>query len=100
MFGLLYEENLRFSHPFVVAIELKQEKKTVASNGENIPQIQNVRKKRKGWEMDWFEKKKSLFKGKKKKELVFEEKEACVVKTHRLDTNMVECMHIKNKLKA
>lgn len=27
MFGLLYEENLRFSHPLVVAIELKQEKK-------------------------------------------------------------------------
>ena len=37
---------------------------------------------------------------KKKKQLVFEEKEACVVQTHRLDTNMVECMHIRNKLKA
>lgn len=72
----------------------------MASNGENIHQIQNVRRKGKGKEMDWFEKKKSLFKGKKKKELVFEEKEACVVKTHRLDTNMVECMHIRNKLKA
>ena len=53
-----------------------------------------LQKKRGGGEMDWFEKKK------KKKQLVFEEKEACVVQTHRLDTNMVECMHIRNKLKA
>lgn len=57
-------------------------------------------KKERGRKWIGLRKKKSLFKGKKKKELVFEEKEACVVKTHRLDTNMVECMHIKNKLKA
>lgn len=58
-------------------------------------------KKERGRKWIGLRKKKVFLKGKKKKkELVFEEKEACVVKTHRLDTNMVECMHIRNTLKA
>ena len=99
MFGLLYEENPEFSHPLVVTTELKQEKK----NGVDISELQMKKTylkfkmfaKKKGGEGKWIGLRK-----KKKKQLVFEEKEACVVQTHRLDTNMVECMHIRNKLKA